>query len=98
MPHKSDVQVALISGGTSGIGFATAKLLLQDGWCVVINGRNEQEGQKAKMKLRRYSSKVHYVKGDVSIVSECQHIVKETVNYFGSISALVTAAGYYEEE
>ena len=50
MPHKSDVQVALISGGTSGIGFATAELLLKDGWCVAINGRNEREGQKAKMK------------------------------------------------
>ena len=28
MPHKNDVQVALISGGTSGIGFATAKLII----------------------------------------------------------------------
>ena len=78
MPHKSDVQVALISGGTSGIGFATAKLLLKEGWCVVINGRNEKVGQKAKTKLRRYSSKVQYL--------------------FGGVSALVTAAGYYEEE
>ena len=66
MPHKSDVQVALISGGTSGIGFATAKLLLKEGWCVVINGRNEKSGQKAKTKLRRYSSKVQYIQGDVS--------------------------------
>ena len=63
MPHKSDVQVALISGGTSGIGFATAKLLLKEGWCVVINGRNEKVGQKAKTKLRRYSSKVQYIQG-----------------------------------
>ncbi|WP_251424549.1 SDR family NAD(P)-dependent oxidoreductase [Veillonella agrestimuris] len=98
MPHKQDVPVALISGGTSGIGFATAKLLLKEGWCVVINGRNEKEGEKAKMKLRRYSSKVRYIKGDVSIVSECERIVNETVALFGGISALVTAAGYYEEE
>mgnify|MGYP002772946171 CR=1 FL=1 len=70
MPHKSDVQVALISGGTSGIGFATAKLLLKEGWCVVINGRDEKSGQKAKMKLRRYSSRVQYIKGDVSKIAE----------------------------
>ena len=38
------------------------------------------------------------MKGDVSSVSDCQRIVKETVDFFGSISALVTAAGYYEEE
>ncbi len=97
MPHKSDVQVALISGGTSGIGFATAKLLLKEGWCVVINGRDEKSGQKAKMKLRRYSS-VQYIQGDVSKIEDCQRIVKETVKLFGGVSALVTAAGYYEEE
>ena len=98
MPHKSDVQVALISGGTSGIGFATAKLLLKEGWCVVINGRDEKSGQKAKMKLRRYSSRVQYIQGDVSKIEDCQRIVKETVKLFGGVSALVTAAGYYEEE
>ncbi len=98
MPHKNDIQVALISGGTSGIGFATAELLLKEGWCVVINGRNEKEGQKAKLKLRRISAKVKFAQGDVSKVSDCQRIVQHTVESFGGISALVTAAGYYEEE
>ncbi|MDY3983754.1 MAG: SDR family oxidoreductase [Veillonellaceae bacterium] len=98
MPHRSDTQVALISGGTSGIGFATAQLLLKDGWCVVINGRNERRGQDAVVKLRRISSKVRFVAGDVSKVSECGQIVAETVKRFGAINALVTAAGFYEEK
>lgn len=90
-------QVALISGGTSGIGYATAKLLLKQGWCVAVNGRNEKAGQEAVMKLRRYSAKVRFVQGDVSKVKNCRQIVKETIRLFGPIGALVTAAGYYEE-
>ena len=98
MPHKTDMQVALISGGTSGIGMATAELLLKQGRCVVINGRHEKDGQRAALKLRRFSSKVRFVAGDVSKVDDCKRIVKQTVDMFGDISALVTAAGYYEEE
>ncbi|WP_277288365.1 SDR family NAD(P)-dependent oxidoreductase [Veillonella montpellierensis] len=97
MAQTSDNQVVLISGGTQGIGFATAELLLKAGWCVVINGRNEKEGQKSLVKLRRYSSKVKFVQGDVSNIADCQKIVQETVDYFGGIGALVTAAGVYDE-
>ena len=97
MQAFSDNQVALISGGTSGIGFATAELLLKQGWCVVINGRNEWDGQEAVVKLRRISSKVRFVQGDVSKVMNCRRIVEDTVRLFGNLNALVTAAGYYEE-
>ncbi len=93
-----DRKVALVSGGSSGIGFATAEQLLQDGWCVVINGRNEKKGQDAVVKLRRSSANVRFVQGDVSKVEDCQRIVKETIGWYGPISALVTAAGYYEEQ
>ena len=97
MPYNIENQVALISGGTSGIGYATAEILLRQGWSVVINGRREMHGEKALVKLRRISSKVRFVAGDVSKLSDCQRIVKETVDRFGPITALVTAAGYYEE-
>lgn len=98
MPSMSDNQVALISGGTSGIGFATAQLLLKEGWSVAINGRNERDGQEAVVKLRRLSSRVRFVQGDVSKVMNCRRIVEETVRLFGTVNALVTAAGFYEEE
>lgn len=98
MPLHGDNPVALISGGTSGIGFATAQLLLKDGWSVAINGRNEHVGQEAVVKLRRISSKVRFVQGDVSKVMNCRRIVDETVRLFGGLSALVTAAGFYKEE
>lgn len=92
MPVSGENQVALISGGTSGIGFATAQLLLKRGWSVVINGRNERDGQEAVVKLRRLSSKVRFVQGDVSKVMNCRRIVEDTVRLFGPVSALVTAA------
>ena len=87
MPYNIENQVALISGGTSGIGYATAEILLRRGWSVVINGRREMHGEKALVKLRRISSKVRFVAGDVSKVSDCQRIVKETVDRFGPITA-----------
>ena len=98
MPVSGENQVALISGGTSGIGFATAQLLLKRGWSVVINGRNERDGQEAVVKLRRLSSKVRFVQGDVSKVMNCRRIVEDTVRLFGPVSALVTAAGFYQEQ
>lgn len=93
-----DGLVALISGGTQGIGYATAELLLKRGWYVMINGRDEMTAQKSLMKLRRISSKVRFAQGDVSKVEDCRRLVRETIERFGALTALVTAAGYYEEE
>ena len=46
------VQTVLISGGTSGIGLATAKILAGEGLRPVLLGRNEERGQKAQEHVR----------------------------------------------
>ncbi|MDU6903360.1 MAG: SDR family oxidoreductase [Veillonella sp.] len=97
MPHKSDVQVALISGGTSGIGFATAKLLLKEGWCVVINGRNEKVGQYYEEELLADVTEAAFdemfgtnVKGTVFL---CQAALPYLRSSKGSIVTIASDAG-----
>jgi len=77
-------KVALITGVSSGIGSATAKLFAQEGWHVIGVARrkmNEPEGIN------------HYISGDVSKVSDVQRIFDEITNEEGRIDALVNNAG-----
>lgn len=85
----------LISGGTSGIGLATAKILLAKGWHVAINGRDAEKGKAALAELN--STNVRYFPGDVTLPADCQCLVEETVAAFGSLDGLVTSAGIYSE-
>mgnify|MGYP000190542079 CR=1 FL=1 len=59
-------KVILISGGTSGIGLATARILLGKGACVVINGRDTARGEEALAQLGTLAGNCQFVPGDVS--------------------------------
>ena len=48
--HKN--KIALISGGTSGIGLATAKILSEEGWKTVLLGRDKQKGNQAEAEVK----------------------------------------------
>ncbi|MCH4178722.1 MAG: SDR family oxidoreductase [Megasphaera sp.] len=89
--------VALISGGTSGIGLATAKKLLSQGWNVVISGRSRERGEQALQYLGEIG-RTAYVCGDVSRDEDCARMAAATIRRFGRLDGLVTAAGYYEEK
>ena len=91
-------KVILISGGTSGMGLATARILLGKGACVVINGRDTARGEEALAQLGTLAGNCQFVPGDVSREEACRHMVQETLDYFGRLDGLVTSAGYYEEE
>ncbi len=93
-----DAKTAYISGGTSGIGLATAEILLAKGWQVAIGGRHEQKGQEALQYLSQKGYTAVYVAGDVSKDEDCRQMIVQTVQRFGRLDGLVTSAGYYEEE
>ena len=86
---------ALVTGGTTGIGFCTAKMLAQGGADVVITGRSESKGNDAQVQLSEVASKITYISGDVSDVSDCRRFVKESKDRMGRLDILVNSAGVY---
>jgi NAD(P)-dependent dehydrogenase (short-subunit alcohol dehydrogenase family) len=88
-------RVALITGGTTGIGFSTAEMLLDFGAKVVVAGRSETKGAKALAALKHFKKNVAFVQADVSKVTDCKKIVVETVSHFGRLDVLVNSAGVF---
>jgi 3-oxoacyl-[acyl-carrier protein] reductase len=86
-----DNKVALITGGTSGVGFKVAKRLAHAGASVVVNGRNPQHGEDAVTELRSLSERVHFVAGDCTDYASVTRVVDEARRYAGGIDILVTA-------
>ena len=91
-------KVVLISGGTSGIGLATAKKFLASGATVVINGRDIGRGQLALQELSGWSVHVTFIAGDVTRTDDCRALVERTCQQFGRIDVLVNSAGEYLEK
>ena len=79
------MKVAVVTGGSSGIGAATAKELAKRGWQVVIT--YSKDSQKAE-KTGLFS-----VRGDVAEDADCRRIAKEVLGKWGRIDALVNNAG-----
>ncbi len=87
---KLENKVTIITGGGSGIGFAAAKLFLDEGAKVVIFGRTAAKLQAAKNAL---GSQVLVIAGDIAKAEDRQRLVKETVSHFGKIDVLFLNAG-----
>ncbi len=87
-------RVVLVTGGSSGIGYATAKAFLEEGAKVAITGRNLVRLHRAEGELARLGN-VLAVRGDVSKAADAKRMVAETVRRLGPIDVLVNNAGVY---
>ncbi len=90
MPGRLTGKVALITGGTSGIGQATVELFVAEGAQVMIAARNTEKGGEMVQALGQAA---HFMKTDVSAEPEIKRAVDETVSRFGRLDILFNNAG-----
>lgn len=88
-------KVVLITGGTSGIGRATAILFAQEGAKVSITGRNESRGQEIVEEIKKAGGEMIFIRADVRFAEECQRSVKKTLQTFGRLDILFNNAGVW---
>jgi len=91
-------KTVLITGGTSGIGLAAARLFLASGAWVAIMGRDSEKGAVAVSELSKVGQTPVYICGDVTQVGDCERILREVTERFGRLDVLVNSAGEYLEK
>jgi len=92
-------RIALITGGSRGIGFGIAKHLAENGFDIAINGvREETDVTDALIELRATGADVIYCQGDVSSTADRKIILQKVKDYFGKLHVLVNNAGVAPKE
>lgn len=86
-------RVALVTGGSTGIGVSTAAALAAGGAAVIIASRNRERGQAAAAALADAGGKVTFVQTDVRVEEEVEHLIRQTVESHGRLDYLFNNAG-----
>ncbi len=92
-PDRLTERVALITGGTSGIGEATARLFSQEGAAVVITGRREELGRTVMTQIEAEGGQATFIPADHTRPEDCRRVVETVVADFGRLDILFNNAG-----
>lgn len=92
---KLNGKIAVITGGSSGIGLATAKKFVEEGAYVFITGRREAELKKAATEI---GSNVTTVQGDVASLEDLDRLFAKVKAEKGALDIIVASAGFVEHQ
>jgi len=90
--RRLENKVAIVTGGGSGIGAATAALFVQEGARVLVVGRNLEKLRGTVQSINHEN--ISYSVADVSKVEDTQRYVREAVERYGGLDVLISNAGY----
>src|SRR5437667_11958868 len=86
-------KVALVTGGTSGIGKATAIAFARAGAKVVLSGRREKEGAQVVAEIKKLGGEAAFVRADVAKEADVKAMVNFAVDKFGRLDIAFNNAG-----
>lgn len=93
---KLQDRVAIVFGGTSGLGEATAKAFANEGAKIVVTGRDEEEGNRIVKDIRDSNQDAIFVKADVTEKNDIQAVVDKALTTYGQIDILYNGAGIHD--
>jgi len=85
-------RVAVVTGGSRGIGRAIAEAFLAEGAQVVITGTNADKGAHTLHELNRPDD-THFIQADAKVREDCERAIDEAIAHFGKVDILVNNAG-----
>ena len=88
---KLSAKVALVTGGSRGIGFATAKILSENGATVVITAKNSERLKKATLEIPNSIGIV----ADIRNKDDVKNVINKIIEKFGKLDILVNNAGIF---
>ena len=93
---KLQDRVAIVFGGTSGLGEATAKAFANEGAKIVVTGRDEEEGNRIVKDIKDSDQDAIFVKADVTEKNDIQAVVDKALTTYGQIDILYNGAGIHD--